>query len=190
MGDLGDRTGRETVDDLGRQSPSLGGAGLVLDLPQLLSALPGEEHLHVSFVGVGRGREPGLLSVGEPLFTAAQQVSAAVERVALAASMPTDGLLDAAADLVDGLPAELHYMKRVEHRDGVGELVVDGVLVAVKRIQGGDLNPFPGRNTARRPTPRCGGRYSPRSPRTPGSPPQPAVTRQSPSTRHRPPQRH
>ena len=33
-------------------------------------------------------------------------------------------------------------MERVEHRDGVLQLVVDGVLVAVERVQGGDLDAF------------------------------------------------
>ena len=32
-------------------------------------------------------------------------------------------------------------MEGVEDGDGVGELVVDGVLVAVERVQGGDLDP-------------------------------------------------
>jgi hypothetical protein len=31
-------------------------------------------------------------------------------------------------------------MERVEHRDSVGQLVIDGVLVAVERVQGGDLD--------------------------------------------------
>ena len=72
---------------------------------------------------------------------AAQDVPDPVERVVLAAAVAVDVLLDAAADLVDGLGAELHHMERVEHRDGVVELVVDGVLVAVERVQGGDLDP-------------------------------------------------
>jgi hypothetical protein len=103
----------------------------------------------VSFVGVDRGRDPGLLSVDEPaVYRIAAGFGCRRKRVALAGSMRTDGLLDAAADLVDGLPAQLRYMKPVEHRDGVGELAVgelavDGVLLAVERIQGGDLNPFP-----------------------------------------------
>jgi hypothetical protein len=33
---------------------------LVVDLPQLLAALPGDEHLEVAFVGGDRGVEPGL----------------------------------------------------------------------------------------------------------------------------------
>ena len=54
--------------------------------------------------------------------------------------MAVDVLLDPATDLVDGGGAEFDDVERVEDRDGVGELVVDGVLVAVERVQGGDLN--------------------------------------------------
>ena len=49
-------------------------------------------------------------------------------------------MLDPAADLVDGLGAELDDMERVEHGGRVFELVVDGVLVAVERVQGRDLD--------------------------------------------------
>ena len=54
--------------------------------------------------------------------------------------MAVDRLLDAAADLIDDLGAELHDVERVEHRGGVGELVVDGVLVAVERVQARHLD--------------------------------------------------
>ena len=108
----------------------------MVDLPELLGALPGDEHLEVSFIGVDGLRQSDLLAVGEALLAAAQQVPDAVERVALAAPLPGDGLLDAAADFVDGLAAELHHVEGVEDGDGVGELVVDGVLVAAERVQG------------------------------------------------------
>jgi hypothetical protein len=49
-------------------------------------------------------------------------------------------LLDAAANLVGGGGAELDHAERVEHRGGVFELVVDRGLVAVERIQRGDLH--------------------------------------------------
>ena len=96
----------------------------MVDLPQLLGALPGHEHLEVSFIGVDGLRQSDLLAVGEPLLAAAQQVPDAIERVALAAPLPVDGLLDSAADFVDGLAAELHHVEGVEDGDGVGELVV------------------------------------------------------------------
>ena len=57
-------------------------------------------------------------------------------------------LLDAAADLVHGLGGELHDMERVEHGGRVGELVVDRVLVATERIEGGDLDVGPERVAA------------------------------------------
>ena len=60
------------------------------------------------------------------------------ERVASAAAVPQGGLLDAASDLVDDLGSELHDVERVGYRDGIFELVVDAVLVAVERVQRGD----------------------------------------------------
>jgi hypothetical protein len=51
-----------------------------------------------------------------------------------------DVLLYSASDLVDGGGAELDQVEGVEHRDGVLELVIEGVLVAVKRVQGRDLD--------------------------------------------------
>jgi hypothetical protein len=46
-----------------------------------------------------------------------------------------DLLLEPAAALVDGGGGEFDDVERVEDRAGVGELVVDGVLVAVERVQ-------------------------------------------------------
>jgi hypothetical protein len=51
-----------------------------------------------------------------------------------------DLLLHPAADLVDRGRAELDHVEGVEHRGRVLELVIDGVPVAVERIQGGDLH--------------------------------------------------
>ena len=62
--------------------------------------------------------------------------------------MAVDVLLDAATDLIDGLGGELHDMKRVQHGGRVGELVIDRVLVAAERVEGGDLDAFPERFTA------------------------------------------
>jgi len=74
--------------------------------------------------------EPGSLTIGELFLAAAQDRSDPVERVALAAAVAMDLLLDPAADLVHGLGAELDDMKGVEHRGRVLELVIDPVLVA------------------------------------------------------------
>ena len=53
----------------------------------------------------------------------------------------TEGvLLHAASDLVECGGAELDDVEGVKDRDGVVELVIDGVLVAVERVQGGDLD--------------------------------------------------
>ena len=54
--------------------------------------------------------------------------------------MAVDLLLDPASDLVDGLGAELDFVEGVRLCSGVLELVIDGVLVAVERVQRRDLD--------------------------------------------------
>jgi hypothetical protein len=107
-----------------------------------LGALPGDLDLDVADVGGECCLEAGPLPVGDVFLTRAQDVADPVERVGLAAAVAVDVLLDPAADLVDGRRAEFDDVEGVEHRDGVGELVVDGVLVAMERVQRGDLNPL------------------------------------------------
>ena len=102
----------------------------------------------MAFVDRDRPVQPGALPVGELLGTATQDRADPVERVVFAATVAVDLLLDPAADLVDGLGAELDDMERVEHGGRVFELVVDGVLVAVERVQGRDLD------TVLKPSPR------------------------------------
>jgi len=111
----------------------VGGAGL-------LGALPRDEHFLVGLVAVDRDSEPDPLLVGEVLGAGAQDRRDAVERVALAATMTQGGLLDAAAYLVDDGGAEFDYVERVEDGGGVGELFVDGRLVAAERVQRRDTD--------------------------------------------------
>jgi hypothetical protein len=94
----------------------------------------------VAFVGDDRPVEPCSLPLGELLLATAQDHADAVERVVLASAVAVDLLLHPAPDLVDCLGAELDDVEGVEHGDRVLELVVDGVLVAVERVQGGDLD--------------------------------------------------
>jgi hypothetical protein len=73
----------------------------VVDVAELLVALPGEGDF---VVGVAEGElrvEPGGLFVGEVFGADLQRAADAVERVALAAAVPEGVLLDAAADLID-----------------------------------------------------------------------------------------
>jgi hypothetical protein len=74
------------------------------------------------------------------LLTGAEDVLDAVERVVAAPAGTGRLLLDAAADVINDARGELRDMERVGHGDGVLELVVDGVLVAVERVEGGDLD--------------------------------------------------
>ena len=108
---------------------------------QLLGALPCEVDLVVVFVGEDRGLESGVLPVGEAFRVGAQDRADPVERVVCAAAVAVDGLLHSPANLVDGLGAEFDDVERVQHRGRVVELVVDGVLVAVERVECGDLDP-------------------------------------------------
>jgi len=94
----------------------------------------------MTFVRGDRSLQPSALPVGEVLGPAAQDGADAVERVVLAATVAMDLLLDPAADLIDRGGADLDHVKGVQHRNRVLEVIVDGVLVAVERIEGGDLD--------------------------------------------------
>ena len=106
----------------------------------LLGAAVGDLDLDMFLAGGERGAQPGLLAVAEVLLTGAEDVPDAVERVVAAPAVTGRLLLDAAADVINDRSGELHDMERVEHGDGVLELVVDGVLVAVERVESGDLD--------------------------------------------------
>ena len=125
-GDLGDRAAGERVEDLDRDPSARGVAGLVIDRAELLGAAVGDFDLDVALVGSERGRQPGVLPVDEAFLAGAEQVPDPVERVGLAAAVAVDLLLEPAAALVDGGGGELDDVERVENRDRVFELVVDG----------------------------------------------------------------
>ena len=118
----------------------MGVVWLVVDGSELLGALPGDLDLDVALVSNEGCVQAGVLSVGEVLDAGAQDVADPVERIVFAAAVAVDVLLDPAPDLVDGGRAEFDDVERIKHGDGVLELVVDGVLVAVERVQGGDLD--------------------------------------------------
>lgn len=86
--------------------------------------------------------EAQALAVSEVLRARAQDVADPVQPVVPAAAVAGQVLLDPAPDLIDDPGGELDDMERVEHGAGVVELVVDGVLVTVERVQGGDLDPL------------------------------------------------
>jgi len=139
--DLGDRAGRERGEDLLGDPATLGRGLGVVGGAELLGALPGHVDLVVTLVGGDRSLQPGALSVGELLDAAAQDHPDPVQRVALAAAMAVDLLLDTTTDLIDRGAAELDDVEGIEHCDGVLQLVIDGVLVAMERIEGRDLDP-------------------------------------------------
>jgi hypothetical protein len=108
--DLGDRAGRERGEDLLGGPAAVGEVLGLVGRAELLGALPGDVDLVVTLVGCDGLVEPGALSVGEFLDATAQDGADPVQRVALAAPVAVDLLLNASADLVDRGGAELHRL--------------------------------------------------------------------------------
>lgn len=98
-------------------------------------------------MGERRGQS-GVLLLAEVLPSHAEDGLGAVERITLAASVAQGGLLNPAPYFVNGGGAELDHMEHVQHRDGVFELIVDGVLVTGERVQRCHLHPAAGCVTA------------------------------------------
>lgn len=99
-GDFRDRAGRELGHHLADELAALLRSGVV-DVSELLVALPGQADFVVR-VPEGELRvEPGGLFVGEVFGPDLQGPADAVERIALAAAVPEGVLLDPAADLID-----------------------------------------------------------------------------------------
>ena len=138
--DLGDGAGRERDKDLLGDPPTGGEVAGLVGGAELLGAAPRDLDFDVALVGVERLLQSGLLPVGEFLGAAVQDVPDAVEGVTGAAAVAVDLLLQPTPDLIHGGRAELHDVERVQDGDGVLELVVDRVLVAVERVQGRDLD--------------------------------------------------
>lgn len=95
----------------------------MVDVAELLVALPGQGDFVAVIPGAELSIEPGGLFVGEVFGADLQGSTDSVERVALAAAVSQGVLLDPAADLVDHGRAELHDMERVQNGDGFGQLV-------------------------------------------------------------------
>ena len=140
LGDLGDGTRGEAGDDLFSELAASSGVGVGVRGANTLGALPGDVDGVVALVGGDGSGQAGLLLLGEPLGRAAEHVADAVERVTGAATVPKSFLLDAATDLIDGVPGQRHDVEGIQHGGGVGEFVIDRVLVAAERVQGGDLD--------------------------------------------------
>ena len=121
-------------------SAALGRAVGLVDRAQLLVGMPGDGDLQAGVAGDQARVQFRDLLVGQVLAAAAQQTPDLVERVVLVTAPAQGVLLDAAADLVDDLGAELDDVEGVQHRDGVGQLVAQRVGVAAERVEGGVLD--------------------------------------------------
>lgn len=138
--ELGGRAGRQHLDQRLGCSRADGWRVGMLDGPDALRCLPGDEHLFMGWVGVdGRGEAVFPLVV-KVLGSGPEDRLDAEQRVTLAAPVSEGSLLGSASDLVNGQGGELHDMEGVQHGRGIVEVVVKGVLVAPKRVQGGYLN--------------------------------------------------
>ncbi len=91
-----------------------------VDGAEPLVAVPGERDLAVRVAGLEPTGEAGLLAVG----AVPEQPTDLVERVVLVAAAVQLLLLDAAADLVDDLGAELDDVDGIEDLHGVGQRVL------------------------------------------------------------------
>jgi hypothetical protein len=143
FGDLGVGAEREPPGEgLGG---SLGVAQAV-EQSQVLGRDPGGRDLTVGVTEVEPAQQPGPGQVGVMVVAAAQHSSDAVERVAGAAAVPEGLLLDAAADLVDGVEAELDDVESVEDAGRSGQVGAQGAGVAAERVQrcDGDSRAPPG----------------------------------------------
>ena len=85
----------------------------MVDRAQLLGAEVGHLDLDVALISGEGGVQACLLFLGETLLAGAQQVADPIQRVACAAAMTVDGLLDATPDIVDGSGAEFHNVERI-----------------------------------------------------------------------------
>ncbi|CPV79788.1 Uncharacterised protein [Mycobacteroides abscessus] len=65
----------------------------------------------------------GALAVGEQIGTGVQGASAGVERVGLAAAVPTCRQLHPAAALIEGVASQAHHVERVHHRRRLGQFL-------------------------------------------------------------------
>src|SRR5690606_23908815 len=69
-----------------------------------------------------------------------QRATCGVERVALVATVTMNSLLDPTPATVQSVAGQAHHMKRVHHRDRVGELLGSGALEAAEPVHRDDLH--------------------------------------------------
>jgi hypothetical protein len=99
---------------------------------ELLVGVPGQGDFPDGVAVDEAGVELGDLPLAQVFSSAAEQPADLVQRVVLVAAPAQGVLLDPAPYFVDDLGAELDQVERVEHRDGVRELVADRVREATE----------------------------------------------------------
>ena len=129
-GALRDRAGQQRRDQLLRQPLTLGERGLAQHVSDLLGALVGDLDRDVIAMGRECAGQTDLLARRVAYPSGAENMTDAVEGIALAASVAEGHLLDSAADIVERSADGLVEVERIQHVGGVLELVVNRVLVA------------------------------------------------------------
>jgi hypothetical protein len=122
FGDLDQRggdAGADGFDELDHQLTSCRAVFVPVGGDHSLVDAPGRLDLHV-LVWREQGGEPLGLCVGEQVSAGVQGPPGPVERVALAAAVAVQVLLDAAPAGVQGVPGQAHDVKGIHDRDRVG----------------------------------------------------------------------
>ena len=134
----GDGVG-ERVDQRRHQLAAAPAVGFAVGADHALVDVPGDLDFDVVVVGE-QGVEPLDLVVGEQPGTGVQHAPGRVERIAGAAAVAVEVLLDAASAVVERVAGETDDVERVHHRDGVGELLGGGGLEPGEPVHRDDLD--------------------------------------------------
>ena len=111
------------------------------DVSDLLGAVVGDFDTDMRLVCREGLTESFLLTWGELVAWGAQEKADLVEGITLASAVTGRVLLDATTYLIESIAGELDDVKGVEHAGGVLELVINGVLISLERIQCRDSHP-------------------------------------------------
>ena len=91
--------------------------------------------------------DPFDLARRQPLCAGPKRVADSIQRVVFAATVAELLLLHPPAGFFHGLQSEADHVERVQHGNGVVELVADRVAVATERVQRGGATPRRSRGT-------------------------------------------
>lgn len=121
------------------RGPAAGPVGVAVGGDHALVDAPGRFDLDVQLV-----REqclaPVLLGRGEQIGASVQGAAGLVEGIVLSAAAPVELLLYSSSALVQRIAGQADDVKRIEHRDRVGQFLVGCRFVAAEAVHGDDLD--------------------------------------------------